>query len=148
MSCGWDKLVKVQKLVNYKLKTNHVGHTRYLNTVTVSPYGSLSASGGKDGQALLWDLSKGKHLYTLDGGDVRSTLCFSPNYYRLCAAADPSTEIWDLEDKLIADELKQEVISASSKAEPPQGSGHLWPGLLLARHSLPAIWATWCECGR
>ena len=30
-----------------KLKTNHIGHTGYLNTVTVSPDGSLCASGGK-----------------------------------------------------------------------------------------------------
>ncbi|KAI2540630.1 RACK1 isoform 1, partial [Pan troglodytes] len=70
VSCGWDKLVKVWNLANCKLKTNHIGHTGYLNTVTVSPDGSLCASGGKDGQAMLWDLNEGKHLYTLDGGDI------------------------------------------------------------------------------
>ncbi|WP_407804161.1 hypothetical protein, partial [Staphylococcus aureus] len=64
VSCGWDKLVKVWNLANCKLKTNHIGHTGYLNTVTVSPDGSLCASGGKDGQAMLWDLNEGKHLYT------------------------------------------------------------------------------------
>ncbi|NXT10923.1 RACK1 kinase, partial [Prunella fulvescens] len=47
VSCGWDKLVKVWNLANCKLKTNHIGHTGYLNTVTVSPDGSLCASGGK-----------------------------------------------------------------------------------------------------
>ncbi|XP_025892447.1 receptor of activated protein C kinase 1, partial [Nothoprocta perdicaria] len=49
VSCGWDKLVKVWNLANCKLKTNHIGHTGYLNTVTVSPDGSLCASGGKVG---------------------------------------------------------------------------------------------------
>lgn len=39
--------VKVWNLANCKLKTNHIGHTGYLNTVTVSPDGSLCASGGK-----------------------------------------------------------------------------------------------------
>lgn len=41
---------------NCKLRTNLVGHQGYVNTVTVSPDGSLCASGGKDGVAMLWDL--------------------------------------------------------------------------------------------
>nr|XP_021405260.1 receptor of activated protein C kinase 1 [Lonchura striata domestica] len=85
---------QVWNLANCKLKTNHIGHTGYLNTVTVSPDGSLCASGGKDGQAMLWDLNEGKHLYTLDGGDVINALCFSPNRYWLCAATGPSIKIW------------------------------------------------------
>lgn len=38
---------KVWNLTNCRLKTNHIGHTGYLNCVTVSPDGSLCASGGK-----------------------------------------------------------------------------------------------------
>lgn len=38
---------QVWNLANCKLKTNHIGHTGFLNTVTVSPDGSLCASGGK-----------------------------------------------------------------------------------------------------
>ena len=66
----------------------------YLNCVTVSPDGSLCASGGKDGMAMLWDLNEGKHLYTLEGGDIINSLCFSPNRYWLCAAVGPSIKIW------------------------------------------------------
>lgn len=47
VSAGWDKLVKVFNLTNCKLKNNLVGHSGYINTVTVSPDGSLCASGGK-----------------------------------------------------------------------------------------------------
>lgn len=47
VSAGWDKVVKVWNLTNCRIKTNHYGHTGYLNTVTVSPDGSLCASGGK-----------------------------------------------------------------------------------------------------
>merc|ERR1712203_721880 len=36
VSAGWDKYVKVWNLTNCKLKTNHIGHTGYLNTVTMS----------------------------------------------------------------------------------------------------------------
>ena len=85
---------QVWNLTNCKLKINHYGHTGYLNTVTVSPDGSLCASGGKDGRAMLWDLNEGKHLYTLDGGNIINSLCFSPNRYWLCAATGPSIKIW------------------------------------------------------
>jgi len=105
VSCGWDKLVKVWNLTNCKLRTNHIGHTQFLNTVTVSPDGSLCASGGKDGQAMLWDLNEGKHLYTLDAGDNIEALTFSPNRYWLCAAAGPAIKIWDLESKAVVDSL-------------------------------------------
>lgn len=112
VSCGWDKLVKVcyigklfkvccsslfikvWNLTNCKLKTNHFGHNGYLNCVTVSPDGSLCASGGKDGQAMLWDLNEGKHLYTLDGSNEINALVFSPNRYWLCAATGPTIKIW------------------------------------------------------
>ena len=43
---------------------------------------------------MLWDLNEGKHLYTLDGGDIINALCFSPNRYWLCAAVGPSIKIW------------------------------------------------------
>ncbi|KAI8521799.1 PREDICTED: guanine nucleotide-binding protein subunit beta-2-like 1 [Branchiostoma belcheri] len=126
VSCGWDKLVKVWNLTNCKLKTNHIGHTGYLNAVTVSPDGSLCASGGKDSNAMLWDLNEGKHLYTLDGSDEINALCFSPNRYWLCAATGPTIKIWDLEGKIIVDELRPEIISTSPKARPPQCISLAW----------------------
>jgi guanine nucleotide-binding protein subunit beta-2-like 1 protein len=46
------RYVKVWNLTNCKLRTNLVGHTGYINTVTVSPDGSLCASGGKVGKYL------------------------------------------------------------------------------------------------
>jgi len=39
--------VQVWNLTNCKLRHNLAGHTGYINTVTVSPDGSLCASGGK-----------------------------------------------------------------------------------------------------
>jgi len=85
VSAGWDKLVKIWNLTNCKLRTNLIGHTGYVNTVTVSPDGSLCASGGKDGTARLWDLNEGKHLYSLEAGDIIHGLTFSPTRYWLCA---------------------------------------------------------------
>jgi guanine nucleotide-binding protein subunit beta-2-like 1 protein len=110
VSCGWDRLVKVWSLTNCKLRFNHIGHTGYVNTVTVSPDGSLCASGGKDGKAMLWDLNEGKWLYTLEASDIIESLAFSPNRYWLCAAAGSCIKIWDLESKQVVDELRAEPI--------------------------------------
>merc|ERR1712131_127560 len=48
VSGGWDAKVKVWHLSNFHLKSNFDGHNTCVNSVTVSPDGSLAASGGKD----------------------------------------------------------------------------------------------------
>jgi guanine nucleotide-binding protein subunit beta-2-like 1 protein len=108
VSCGRDKLVKVWNLTNCKLRNDLVGHTGYLDTVCVSPSGSLAASGGKANTAMLWDLKEGKRLYSLDAGNIINGLVFSPNRYWLCAATDDSIKIWDLESKIVVDTLRPE----------------------------------------
>jgi len=126
VSAGWDKLVKVWNLTNCKLRTNLIGHTGYVNTVTVSPDGSLCASGGKDGTAMLWDLNEGKHLSSLDAGDQIHALCFSPIRYWLCAAAAGTIKIWDLESRVLVDELKLDTQATGKKATPVQCISLAW----------------------
>jgi len=125
VSCGWDKMVKVWNLTHCKIKTNLNGHTGYVNTVTVSPDGSLCASGGKDGTAMLWDLNEGRHLSSLDAGDIIHALVFSPIRYWLCAATATAIKIWDLESKVCVDELKPEI-KQSKKAVPIQCISLAW----------------------
>jgi guanine nucleotide-binding protein subunit beta-2-like 1 protein len=119
VSGGWDKIVKVWNMSNCKLRTNLVGHSGYINAVTVSPDGSLCASGGKDGVAMLWDLNEGKRLYSLpcEQGDIIHALCFSPNRYWLCAGTDNGIRIWDLEGKGIVDELKLDLPARDPKSK-------------------------------
>jgi guanine nucleotide-binding protein subunit beta-2-like 1 protein len=126
VSAGWDKLVKVWQLSNCKLRTNLQGHNGYLNTVTVSPDGSLCASGGKDGTAMLWDLNEGKRLYSLDAGDVIHSLVFSPNRYWLCAATSQSIKIWDLESKSMVDEIKVDFAPTGKNAQIPHCTCLAW----------------------
>jgi len=131
VSCGWDKLVKVWSLSNCVLKVNLVGHTGYLNTVTVSPDGSLCASGGKDGTARLWDLGEGRHLYSLEAGDIINSLVFSPNRYWLCAATDSAVKIWDLESKNVVADLNKthpdfNIIKGHSAPATPQCLSLAW----------------------
>nr|AFV60006.1 heterotrimeric guanine nucleotide-binding protein subunit beta [Eschscholzia californica] len=111
----WDRTVKVWNLTNCKLRSTLAGHGGYVNTVAVSPDGSLCASGGKDGVILLWDLAEGKKLYSLPAGHIIHALCFSPNRYWLCAATQGDIQIWDLESKSLVQELKPEVTQGKNK---------------------------------
>ena len=127
VSCGWDRLVKVWSLSNCKLRTDLIGHTGYVNTVCVSPDGSLCASGGKDGTAMLWDLNEGKRLYSLDAGEIIHSLCFSPNRYWLCAATDKEIKIWDLESKIVVNTLRPPHFDEmSKKARAPHCTSLAW----------------------
>jgi guanine nucleotide-binding protein subunit beta-2-like 1 protein len=125
VSAGWDKMVKVWNLTHCKLRTNLIGHTGYVNTVTVSPDGSLCASGGKDGTAMLWDLNEGRHLSSLDAGDIIHALVFSPIRYWLCAATASAIKIWDLESKVCVDALNVDI-KQSKKAVPIQCISLAW----------------------
>lgn len=126
VSAGWDRLVKVWGLHNCRLKNNLIGHTGYLNTVTVSPDGSLCASGGKDGTAMLWDLSEGKRLYSLESGDIIHSLVFSPNRYWLVAATNTSIKIWDLESKQQVDEIRVEFTPGGKNSQVPYCISLAW----------------------
>jgi guanine nucleotide-binding protein subunit beta-2-like 1 protein len=126
VSGGWDKTVKVWNLSSSKIRYDLLGHTGYVNTVTISPDGSLCASGGKDGAAMLWDLNEGRHLSTLESGDVINALCFSPTRYWLCAATAGTIMIWDLESKICVDQLKPDLPDRSSKSVPIQCTSLAW----------------------
>jgi len=126
VSAGWDKKVKVWSGSALSLEYDLTGHTGYVNTCTMSPDGSLCASGGKDGTAMLWDLHRGEHLYSLDGSDVIHELVFSPNRYWLCAATGSSIKIWDLESKATVAELVPELPDMGKKAMKPECISLAW----------------------
>jgi guanine nucleotide-binding protein subunit beta-2-like 1 protein len=118
VSGGWDKLVKVWDLAKMKLRANFIGHNGYVNTVTISPDGSLCASAGKDGQVMLWDLNESKHLYSLEAGKEVHSLIFSPNRYWLCAAVGSSIKIWNLENQTLEEVLTPEFTTTAKQADP------------------------------
>ncbi|KAI8579101.1 hypothetical protein K450DRAFT_243862 [Umbelopsis ramanniana AG] len=126
VSGGWDKIVKVWELTKCKLRTNHIGHTGYITSVTISPDGSLCSSGGKDGIVMLWDLNESKHLYSLEAGDLINALTFSPNRYWLCAATSTCIKIWDLESKTLIEEIRPEFFESGKKSQDPQCVSLAW----------------------
>ena len=119
VSGGWDKLVKVWNLTNCKLRTNLVGHTGYINTVTVSPDGSLCASGGKDGVAMLWDSRGGQAPVLARRRGHHLTPCASPQPVLAVRGDASCVKIWDLESKSIVDELHPEFPPVGKKSIPP-----------------------------
>jgi len=129
VSAGWDKRVKVIELSTQRLKFNLKGHKTHINTVTVSPDGSLCASGDKAGQAMLWDLNEGKPLSHLDASSPINDLCFSPNRYWLCAATDQGDiRIWDLESKQCVAELTVESEEEVQNKKKPKCNCICWSG--------------------
>ena len=106
LSSYWDGLIKIWKISTNQVKSKLSGHKGYINCITVSPDGSLCASGGKDGVVMLWDLQEEKHLYSLESGDIINSLCFSPNRYWLSASTQTGIKVWDLETKELLEDLK------------------------------------------
>jgi guanine nucleotide-binding protein subunit beta-2-like 1 protein len=84
----------------------------------------LCASGGKDGVAKLWDLSRGEHLYELECSEVINQIAFSPNRYWLCAATEKAVRVWDLETKEIVAELIPQAKGEKDKS--PECTSIAW----------------------
>merc|ERR1712029_803262 len=131
-----DRTIKLwNTLGECKFDIREEGHTEWvscvrfspnpMNPVIVSADGSLCASGGKDGITMLWDLNEGKHLYSLEAGDIINALVFSPNRYWLCAATASCIKIFDLESKSIVDELRPEF-DLGAKAREPECTSLAW----------------------
>jgi len=124
VSAGWDKVVKVWSLSKmFKLKHNLVGHTGYINAIAISPDGSLCASGGKDGTCMLWELNEGRHLFSIDCGDVINSLTFSPSRYWLCAGTDSDIKVIDLQEKQAVQSLskREEKDFTTERRDPNPG---------------------------
>ncbi|EPX70722.1 ribosome-associated signaling scaffold [Schizosaccharomyces osmophilus] len=126
VSAGWDKAVKVWDLESFSLRTSHYGHTGYVSAVTISPDGSLCASGGRDGTLMLWDLNESTHLYSLEAKANINALVFSPNRYWLCAATGSSIRIFDLETQEKVDELTVDFVGVGKKSSEPECVSLTW----------------------
>lgn len=83
VSAGYDCLVKVWSLTTCKLKNDLRGHRYYINTVTVSPDGSLCASGGKVRPPDLLFASTGLARLTNGGEKSLAAVPLSPRAERV-----------------------------------------------------------------
>jgi guanine nucleotide-binding protein subunit beta-2-like 1 protein len=75
---------------------------------------------------MLWDLNEGRHLYSLEAGDIVNALVFSPNRYWLCAATASGIKIFDLESKSIVDDLRPDFVDLPESARKPEPTSLAW----------------------
>lgn len=125
VSAGWDHAVKVwdMKSPSPQLMVNHLWHQGNVNTITISPDGSLCASGGSDEKIIIWDLNGSKQLFSLDAHAKINALAFCPMRLWLCAATTSSIKVWNLGNHTLVDELK---IDASVSSGIPQCVSLAW----------------------
>lgn len=105
VSGSWDHTVKVWNLAEGRCMHTLTGHTNYVTTVTVSPDGSLCASGGADGVAALWDLNNGDSLFKISVDSPINQIVFSPNRFWMGVATAKHVRVYDLEAKNVVVEL-------------------------------------------
>lgn len=150
VSCGWDKLTKVWDLKKGHLIYDFCGHTAPVNSVAISPDGSLCASGGHDGWAMLWDVVDGNHLYSLEAHAHINSLCFSPCNYWLCAATETGIKIWDLEKKKVLSDVrmvaagKEDTRSVDIVDQKRVTNKEVIPMTHFENHPRPSKHLPWC----
>ena len=79
-----------------------------MNALTVSPDGSLVATGSQHGGIRLWSIEEGEMLYTIDLSSPIQDLAFCPTRYWVAAATDTGVSIVNLETKVTIGELGAE----------------------------------------
>lgn len=85
----------------------------------------MTASLGKDGVIILWNLQTNETLYTLAAGLEVYALSFSPSRYWLAAATSSGIKIFNLQARELLDELKPEF-AVGAKAKDPEAISLAW----------------------
>ena len=61
----------------YMCMCMHLGHTRWVTTVAISPDGKYIVSGSGDKSIKVWELSSGKEMQTLEGKPCMYNICLN-----------------------------------------------------------------------
>jgi guanine nucleotide-binding protein subunit beta-2-like 1 protein len=96
VSASWDKTIKVWDNQTMKLKYTFVGHKAQINSLDMAPKTSYLASGGKDGLALIWNLTDGKFLGQTEVDCPINVVLFAPKKYWLVLGTEKGIKVWDL----------------------------------------------------
>jgi len=102
-SASWDGTVKIWDPSSMALINTFVGHSNAVNTLAFATGSKYLASGGKDGNILLWNLETNSFIKSKNLNFPVNQLAFSSVSYTLAAATDNGIHLWDLvKDQIIA----------------------------------------------
>lgn len=100
---SWDGTIKVWDPNSMELQNTFVGHTNAVTTLAFAQKTCYLASGGKDGNILLWNVDEGSFLKQKNHGAPINQVLFSKVNYWIAAATDSGILIWNLvKDEIIA----------------------------------------------
>lgn len=102
-TASWDGTIKVWDSNTMTLKNTFVGHTNAVTSLDFAQRSHYLASGGKDGNIMLWNVNEGSFLKHKEHTASINQVLFSPVKYWIVAATDNGVLVWDLpKDKIIA----------------------------------------------
>jgi WD40 repeat protein len=94
-----DKVLRIWNLISGSQSdvSPLSGHEKGINTISITPDGSLLASGGNDGTVRLWDVDKGTCLRILNAGNTVNSVQISPDARLVTALAKNEIISWNAE---------------------------------------------------
>lgn len=92
---SWDGTLRVWDSQTMTLQNTFVGHTNAITSVAFAQKAVYLASGGRDGNIILWNV-EGSFLKNHEHSHPINQVLFSKTKYWIAAAADDGILIWDL----------------------------------------------------
>jgi len=105
---SWDNTAKLWRVSDGALLRTFTGHTLPVNSVYISPDGSLVATGSWDNTVKLWNVSDGALVRTLEGHtDSVNAVSFSPDGSVLASGSnDQTVKLWQVADGTLVGTLE------------------------------------------
>lgn len=102
-TASWDGTIKIWDSNTMNLKNTFNGHTNAVLSLDFAQRSHYLASGGKDGNIMLWNVNEGSFLKHKEHNAPINQVLFSPIKYWIVAASDNGILVWNLpKDKVIA----------------------------------------------
>jgi guanine nucleotide-binding protein subunit beta-2-like 1 protein len=95
-SGSWDGQIKIFEPLTMALKNTFVGHTNAVTSLAFAHKAMYLASGGKDGNILLWNVAEGAFIKSYQHSEPINQVVFSKIKYWIVAATDNGIIIWDI----------------------------------------------------
>lgn len=87
-------------LHGHEATASRAPHLALLRCLAIAPDGQILASGGADGQVILWSLATGEQLWTGEHANIVKSVCFSPDGAFLAAGSRQQITIFRMQGEM------------------------------------------------